>query len=217
MQPIIIACVLRSGGEYTRAHVEGLHAQLVRHVQAPFRLVCLTNVPFNHPEIMCEPLVQRWEGWWSKMNLFNVFRKGNVFYMDLDTMVVGDITDIVMPRHGFWGLRDFGAPGSFASGLMAWDGDHSYLYDQFRKDPEGHMVRHARRESWGDQGFIERHLRVPPMAFQDHFGDRIVSWKLGVARGLRTPPSIICFHGKPRPWEAVPQWPNIDLGSLPHA
>lgn len=213
---ITVACVLRSGAEYEPKHVVGLFEQLKRHCAAPFRLVCLTDMPFNHPEIFCEPLINGWPGWWSKLELFHVFCKGATFYMDLDTMIVVDVTDILMPRHGFWGLRDFNAPSKFASGLMAWDGNHSYLYARFRVDPERHMMAHTSSASWGDQGFIESSLRVPPIAFQDHFPGRIVSFKNDVASGgmLRTRPSIICFHGQPRPWDVVRGWPEFHFARI---
>lgn len=212
-EDVTIACVLRSGGEYEPKHVIGLLHQLKRHMQAPFKLVCLTDCDFKHPEIQCVPLLHGWPGWWSKLELFRVFKRDYVFYMDLDTMITGDITDIVMPKHGFWGLRDFNHPGSFASGLMAWDGNHSYLYERFAEDTHHHTSAHKVPQSWGDQGYIHSALRVPPMAFQDHYGNRIISWKKHVLPhcALTAQPSIVCFHGKPRPWQAVPTWPELDF------
>lgn len=213
---ITIACVLRSGGEFNITHVVGLYEQVKRHVHAPFVFECLTDTPFNYPGITCVQMRDGWPGWWSKLELFRVFYTGSTFYMDLDTMLTSDITDIVMPKWGFWGLRDFNHSGRLASGLMAWEGDHSYLYEEFKADPVGHMKKHMRPSSWGDQGFIEEHLRVPPIYLQDHYGNRIVSFKKDVLSGgeLRAEPSIICFHGNPRPWMAVQSWPVFDQRRL---
>jgi hypothetical protein len=86
-------------------------------------------------------------------------------------------------------LQDFLFP-YHASGMMAWDGDYSYLYDQF--DPKFMSMR------GGDGEYIRK--RVKADTFQNLFPEKIVSKKVHSLEE-RQKASVICYHGKPRPHE----------------
>jgi hypothetical protein len=56
-----VACVLRSGGEYTAAHVERLRAGVARHLPG-VGFVCLSDVPVDCERVELE---HGWPGWWA--------------------------------------------------------------------------------------------------------------------------------------------------------
>src|SRR6478609_2567748 len=116
---LTVACVLKSGGIYDATWVERLRAGVKRHLPLEHRFVCLSDV-----DVPCEriPLEYNWPGWWSKLEAFRL--PGPVIYFDLDTAIVGDLSEIVA-RTDLWGgftiLEDFYRNKGYGSGVMAWD------------------------------------------------------------------------------------------------
>lgn len=190
-----ILTVLRSGGEYRPEHVDRLRAQCAEHAPGiAFR--CLSDVPG-----VGAPLEHGWPGWWSKIEAFGV--PGPVLYMDLDTHVVGGLAPLlgVAARDRFTVLRDFNPRSRvMGSGLMAWSGDMRGLRDRFAATPGRHMAANRSSRWWGDQGFIERH-EEGFIFWQEALPGAVVSWKKHCRAGIPAGARVVCFHGKPRPWE----------------
>lgn len=180
---VTVACVLRSGGGYTVEYVERLKAGVDAHLKG-HEFVCLSDVSVPAKRI---PLVTDWKGWWAKIELFRL--KTPTLYLDLDTVVTGDITDIAHHEHEFTMLSDFYHPERPASGVMAWKGDYSHLFHDF--DPSVNYPGH------GDGGYIAS--KVEPDRLQDLFPGQAVSRK--VPKSRNPDERLVCFHGRPRPHE----------------
>ena len=197
---LTIACVYKPGNGFTDDYVYRLREGAAKHCHVPHRFVALTNEKFEDFETV--KLTRNVPGWWNKLDLFrgDLF-EGPVAYFDLDTMIVGDITDIVSKPQDFAMLRDFYGKNRVASGMMVWDAskDWSVLYETF--SPSRIPEYSKTMEKWGDQGWISNCLLEEPAVLQDQFPGRIVSYKVEMkARGVITDGvSIVCFHGKPRP------------------
>ena len=192
MEDLTVACVYTPGGGFTDEYVRRLQAAISANCAAPYRFVCLTNARLDRIETA--PLVNKWRGWWGKVELFRKgLFDGPVRYFDLDTVIVSDVTDILMYPHEFTTGTNWKRPDTIASGFLAWDGreDLSYLVDEF--DP---ATAHPR----GDQAFIQAHLRRPRVGLDELFPGRWVSYKYHVrGKGIPSGASIIAFHGAPRP------------------
>lgn len=185
-----IVTVFRSGGEYRQEHVDRLRAQCAEHAPG-VEFLCLDDAALEHD----------WPGWWAKMEIYRL--SGPVLYMDLDTSVIGDLAPLLdaVDRHEFIALRDFNPKHrEMGSGLMGWSGDLSRIYDAFCADPAAHMARCNTSRAWGDQGFVEP-LTTGRAHWQDILPGAVVSWKKHCAGGVPADARVICFHGKPRPWE----------------
>lgn len=203
-----VICVLRSGREYRIEHVAALAGEVRRHLSMPYRLVCLTNQVHKVGAVGIEAvrLPDDWPGWWSKICLFKPgLFEGPCFYLDLDTRIVAPIDDIVL-GHRFTVLESFWSPERIGSGMMAWDtrkGDLSPLYDKFSWNPHDYMREYVTTEKWGDQGFIRFNSPVEPERWQMKFPGKVVSYKRTCIPAGRIPEgaAVVCFHGKPRPWE----------------
>ena len=192
---MIIACVLKSGGDFRPEHVLKLRRMVAKHAPAHlYDFVCLTD-----SEVDCQavPLTEGWPGWWSKMELFKL--PGPLLYLDLDTIIVGDLVPILeaVPKIKFGILRDFyrGASNrnAMGSGVMCWSGDQRRIYWGFH---------YRRPEPGGDQIYLEKVIREPTF-LQDQFPGAFVSFKADKVQANGTAPEVVavCFHGRPRPWE----------------
>ena len=208
-----IACVLKTGVwknrhmkiTYSAKHVRWLQGMVTRFCPVPYRFVCLTDTQIDGVETL--PLKDNLPGWWSKMELFREFQ--NCFYLDLDTVLVGDISEIVNHPHKFSALRNFSrTPDTkrMGSAVMAWNGDYRFLYDRFMHAPKRHMAECSSSNKWGDQGFICHELNWAFDRFQDLFPGQIVSYKVHCKDGVPPGASVVCFHGKPKPWDITRDW-----------
>lgn len=176
-----VACVLKSGGCYTPEYVKRLKDGVDKHLKG-HHFVCFSDV-----EVPCEriPLKRDLPGWWSKLELFTL--TGKTLYFDLDTVITGDLTEIAEYPHIFTMLSDFYTPERPASGVMAWNGDHSHILEDY--DPDESYPGH------GDQGYIA--TKVTPERFQNILPSQITSRKASHTRNPNE--RVVCFHGDPRP------------------
>jgi hypothetical protein len=188
-----VVCVLKSGGEYTKEYVDKLKCGVLNNLpDAEF--ICLSDMKV--PDKI--PLLNNYPGWWSKVEIFRI--TGKVLYLDLDTIVTGDLSDIFHYPHKFTMLRDFNRVDCFASGVMAWDGDYSHIYKNFTYSSQ--FIRPYRyHPKLGDGGYIQNQVE-DIIGFQDVLPGQILSHKL---HKDRSEARLVCYHGKPRPhttgWE----------------
>lgn len=196
-----VACVLRSGGDYTAEHVECLRRGVALNLNWPYRFVCLTD----DATVNCETarLVHQWPGWWAKIELFRpgLFTGEDVLYFDLDVLIVGSLDDVILDTAPFMILRSFWPNRRVNSSMMLWRCDLAAIYRDFADYPSKYMASYRAGAKLGDQDFIRDHSPVIPEMWQDRSGEIVQSYKLGVAKnGLGADTRVVIFHGKPRPW-----------------
>lgn len=185
----INVCVLRSGGEYNESHVLRLSKQVPN-------LHCIsdTDIELTKNGIKVIKLECDWPKWWAKIFLFSPTIKDDLFYIDLDTLVIKmpempSVTTV---------LTDFGDKNVIASGLMyIKHEDKQVVWDAFIKDPQKAMSEHIKWPA-GDGGFINRFYNKC-QRWQDV--SNIYSWKYHCSRGIPSNADIVCFHGRIRPWD----------------
>ena len=196
---MVKVCVLKSGGEFTPRHVRWLAGQTQD-------LVCLSDVPVDGVETV--QLEKDWPGWWSKMELFSGSVDDDLLFFDLDTVIVGEVDAFSVSKTTM--LTDFYRPKYLASGLMyIAKEDKPKIWREFTKDPQLHMLKYRRFPLIGDQGFLNG--RLDAQRWQDVLPGKVVSYKAHCRQGVPDGVSVVCFHGKPRPWDISREWiPPID-------
>lgn len=193
--PLNVVCVLRSGGDFDAEYVERLRDGVAKHLPLPHRFLCLSNVP-----VPCEriPLEHDWPNWWSKMEMFRPDIDGDFLFFDLDTVIVGDLTEIAQTRQ-LTMLTDFKAPADLASGVMylPWF-ERSAVWRKWIADPARYR---AANKGVGDGGFLRDFWKSRPARWQDEVPGQIVSYKEHVRVSGKVPDDarVVCFHGVPRP------------------
>lgn len=137
-------------------------------------------------------------GWWAKTEIFQL--KGKTIYFDLDTLILTDFTKFNLSKGDFIMLKAFNPRRTFASGAMAWEGDFSFLYEDYTDED-------AVKFKW-DQKYIIHKLEtsgIIPQTFQER-GSKIYSYKRHCLSGIPTDADLICFHGVPRPIDVPLLW-----------
>lgn len=203
---ITIACVLKTGGVYDFKYVNALANAVAKNVTIPYEFTCITNddTNFNNNVHKIIKFKHDFPKWWGKIELFrpHVFETEQVFFLDLDTVIVKNMDEIISYSGKFCGLRDFYKIISLGSGLLSWQPKyHHNIYNNFL--PKSRYIMNNTPE--GDQRWIDDQVSSKKDYFQDIFGQKIVSWKKHCVKNNQiTIPHeavIICFHGKPKPHE----------------
>lgn len=187
---------------FTSDHADWLHRQIAQHWQGD--IACLSDRPVRGAKEI--PLIRDWPGWWAKMELFRPDIKGDLLYMDLDTVIVGDLTPMASAGQ-FTMLRDFYRSGNLGSGLMYLpEADRAELWEAWNRQPEAEMGQHQTNQSLGDQGFIQSVRRKPVALWQDLLPGSVISYKVNQRRLPPPGTRVVCFHGIPRPWQVFHPW-----------
>lgn len=191
---VTVLCVLKSGGIYGPDYVANLK-----------RMVAINNSQFICLSDLAIPnggkLVNGWPGWWSKIEVFQF--GGKIIYLDLDTAIFGSLAPLVdaLDEGSFYMLRPFKKIEDWASGIMAWNGDFTFLYRDFR-------VTDIQKHKW-DQRYVSSKLEtagVKIRAIQSVLPG-VYSYKWHCKNGPPPDARVVCFHGKPKPHEiGMPYW-----------
>lgn len=185
--------------EYEPKHVLALKNQCAKY--APFAAFeCLSDV--RVPGVTCVPLKHGYPGWWAKLELMRPDITGDFLFMDLDTVIIGDLEDILAVNK-LTLLRDFYRDGKklkegLGGGLMYLpEADRAQMWDFWKTNPAFHMRMYCR----GDQFLFERLWLNSAQRWQDVVPGQVVSWKVHCTGDVVPPEArVVCFHGTPRPW-----------------
>lgn len=128
----VCAVCLKWGTKYSAEYVNRLAASLRRHAAVPhLKVVCYTDDAAGLAAgVEARPLPGGMPGWWNKALLFALSadeRDTRFVFVDLDTVVVGDMTPLLSYDGPFAvlgtdGMANEGRSGGFNSSLMLWRG-----------------------------------------------------------------------------------------------
>ena len=210
---ITVACVFW-GDKFSEDYVYNLKSMVERNTTVPHQFVCFSDRELEG--IKTVKLISGYQGWWNKMQMFNTdFRLGNrVVYLDLDTLIVGNIDWLLEYDGMFMGIEDLGAvnehqpelKGRLQSGVMAWDYRlNSHLWNRFTSSGESQRYR-------GDGEYLNHIVPKYQRDFiQKKYKGKLKSYKYQVySEGITDDLSIICFHGRPSIPQAMTE--NVTTG-----
>lgn len=230
---------MKWGTLYPADYVNVLYNACRRHLAGEFRFLCLTDrteglLPEIEarpiPEIGCTPQMWR-HGAWPKLSVFaeDLYGlSGRVLFIDLDTVVCGDLAPFFDHPAPFVGIDTSdnwrpdgrtGGPGALlGTGVFAFDaGSQAQILDRFMSDPQA-AFDHADIE----QVWVQEH--ATSLAYWPR--DRVISFKRWLRRPIgvdlflppKPPPpgtGMVAFHGDPRP-AALLRPGNRRWDRLPH-
>lgn len=193
---LTVACV-KHGSKYGPDYVNRLYSMVRRHLPGNWRFVCYTDDPGGlGPEVGVVDISKfQIRGWWTKLALFDPrlpLEDDTVFYLDLDTAVVGDLGFIAGMKVGFHIFEHPDSP-CYNSSVMLFDRSFAApIFQRVRQEDVRRLV--------GDQDWIEE-----CMPGLDTFSPGLIRLYRGLdpeldAAGLaKTDTRIVTFPTNPKP------------------
>lgn len=183
-------------------YAERLHRAIERNFRIPHTLYSITDEPAPRAiPLKPDPELR---GWWQKLMLFRpgLVEERRIVFFDLDTLILGDVSEIADYVGDFATLRDFWRPEGLGPAVMLFRNGYGHaLWEEFA------AAGKPMHSGNGDQTWIEN--RAKPHILQDIFPRTFVSYKEHCLGRAMPPPGakVICFHGRPRIHE-VEGWPR---------
>jgi len=198
--PVNIICVLKTSNVYNEKYVNILYKALLRNTTIPFNFICLSNIKWDADFEIIEFKNLDWKGWWAKIEMFNYI--GKTITIDLDTLIVSNIDELLTlpgkcaPDEIFM-MKAPNPNRTFTTSIMAWDGDFSFVYDNFEYSRDIKF-------DW-DQFYVLNELKKKNIAIKaiQETVNGIYSYKRQWKNAEQEDTKIIWFHGKPRIHEMV--------------
>lgn len=195
MIPLVV-CV-KVGTKYGPEYVNRLAAMVARQTTLPYEFVCLTDDETGL-DVAWADIRTGLTGWWEKLVLFQphpfLFER-RVIFLDLDTVIVGNMDFLLEYSGHFAILRDFYDHKHMGSAVMSFEpGFGQHIFTDYTKEQEGRW--------WGDQAWIE-HCVKDADRWQDLYHGMVVSYKVHCQDGIPEGARVICFHGEPRPHQVT--------------
>jgi tetratricopeptide (TPR) repeat protein len=200
---LTVACV-KHGTKYGPDYVNRLYSMVRRHLPGNWRFVCYTDDPRGlRPEVgVIDISGIQIRGWWTKLALFDPalpVPDPTIFYLDLDTVVVGDLGFLEGLKVGFHILEHPDSP-CFNSSVMLYDRAFAApVYQRIRKRDVERLV--------GDQDWIEE-----CMPGLDTFPHGLIRLYRGLHPDLdpaglaETDTRIVTFPTNPKPHMIAQGW-----------
>jgi len=213
--PLVVA-VVWTGTKYGPEYVQRLFNMVERHLPLPFDRACITD----HPTRMLPLGVERVEapaglpGWWAKMMLYEpTWRAGRrVIYLDLDTVIIGDLTPLAQVEADFAITSNFariasnGAyPCRYGSCTQVIGPKLRRVWERFEERRSYYMTQAGH---YGDQKAVE--LLCPDLPLlQDLTPPGFFIDRRTLVKNRTAPPpgaAIIVFAGPLKPHNAAIDW-----------
>jgi len=196
------ACIYKSGGDYRSEHVQALQANVRRFTTMPINFVCYTDKFV--PGVDCILLEKGYPGWWSVPEVFR--QAGSVVVAGLDSIFVDSLDpffELAMNSKpsDFWMIKAFAKNRKYASGMMSWNGDWSWLWKNFD-------YNRAKKRFRGEQEYTINRLTNKGINIKT-LNDRIpgiYSYRWHCQEQLPVDARAVLFHGQPRPQNAKADW-----------
>lgn len=200
-----IVC-LKWGTKYGTEYVNNLYAACKRNTTLPFNFHCFTEDSIGiNKDVIIHPLkVKGIDGWWNKLYLFSkeIDIDGRVLFIDLDTLITGNIDELLSIKEGFVMIKDFFYPmqNNHGSGLMSFETKQNpEIWNSFIADPKTAVQS---LHPHGDQKWIVQFVDKVTL-WQDILPEQVVSFKIHCRGGLPNNARVVCYHGKPSVPESI--------------
>ena len=224
IRPVDCACVIHGDG-YSWRYVDTLYSMLSRNISQGIRMHVYTEQDREVPPHMIKHVLTEWPGirgnkksWWYKMQLFDpAHYSGQLLYLDLDTVVVGNLDWITqLSQSCFWAIRDYKILwdptfNGINSSVMYWHTEKfADIWTEFSKQ----NIPKICSRYHGDQDYLS--IAIKPNQRRFFPEKSALSWRwqaldggmdpykrthyrpgLGTDFGAET--SLLIFHGQPKP------------------
>ena len=215
----IILC-MKWGTKYGPEYVNRLYAMVRRHLKGDFKFVCLMDRTDGiRNEVQCFPIPEmniaeaKRDGAWKKLTTFEADLyglRGTALFLDLDVVIVDDITPFFEVPGEFLIIHDWKRPHRITGNSSVYRftlGAHADVLNKFRKEHES-----LRKEFRNEQAYLsdELHKQGKLKYWDDAWCASwkyhcVPTWPLSYLKDPSIPPGarILIFHGVANPPDAL--------------
>jgi hypothetical protein len=217
-----VICI-KWGSRYGADYVNRLQSMIDRHSNRDTRLVCFTDDADGiDPKVEIRPLpeinIPNRVAWlpWRKVSLWQAplsDLSGDILFLDLDVVVTGNIDAFFDYKPGHYCVAEnWTQPGQRIGNTSCYRfpvGKHTYLFDDFNRDPEAILAKYRVSQQYISGEIRDMHFWPADwcLSFKHSL---IPAWPLNFFYTPALPETarVIAFTGKPDPDDAVVgQWP----------
>lgn len=196
------------GTEFSADYVNNLFHSVKRNTTLDINFICYTDDPTG---IECETreFIEPLPHWWYIIGLFNPKHgfTDKVVYMDLDTIILGNIDHILSVDEPFVTLRDYYRPKGLQTAYIAWEPSWgAFIWERLaERFPTERSYEKLLTFTGGTNRFLEESvgLGTDVPRLQDFVPGECVSYKVHIRDKREScdfnKVKIVFFHGKPRP------------------
>jgi hypothetical protein len=214
----IVLC-MKWGTKYGAEYVNRLYGMVERHLKGNFRFVCLTDNSMGvRPDVECMPLptldlAPGADRGWPKLTTFKADLhglRGTALFVDLDIVIVGDITPFFEQPGEFLIIKDWKRPWRLTGNSSVYRfriGAHADVLQHFIRNQEEVRRRFRNEQEYLSHAMHERgRLSYWPAdwccSYKYHC---IPTWPINYWRPPVIPPTarIVIFHGEVNPPDAL--------------
>ena len=194
---INVVCVLW-GDKFPETYAQNLKSMVERNSTVPHKFICLSDRKIEGIETKI--LRPGMNGWWNKLQIFDGSIKGRIVYLDLDTVITGNIDWLLSYDGAFAGIEDLGSVNShqkhlsnvLQSAVMSFDSAKmDWVWFDFMMQQQTISSKFR-----GDGEYLHSAIKKPVL-LQRKFPEQIKSYKYQVYPDNIEGTSIVCFHGRP--------------------
>jgi hypothetical protein len=215
----IVLC-MKWGTKYGPEYINRLYGMVARHLRGSFRFVCLTDDDAGvRSEVQCLPIppmilpAARRDGGWRKLTTFEADLyglKGTALFLDIDIVIVDDITPFFELPGEFLVIHDWKRPWRVTGNSSVYRfelGAHTDVLSYFRDHVE-EVQSNFRNEQAYLSDFLHRQGKMgywPADWCRSYKYHCVPGWPLNHFRtpGIPAGARILVFHGVVNPPDAL--------------
>lgn len=211
---------MKWGAKYGAEYVNRLYGMVRRHLRGEFHFVCLTDRSDGiRAEVSCLPIPDLAlpdgipERGWKKLTTFAADLhglKGTALFLDLDVVIVDDITPFFELPGAFRIIHDWKRPWRITGNSSVYRfelGAHPQVLERFRAEHADIRARLRNEQAWlsqvlHEQGVLDYWPKAWCASWKYHC---VPSWPLSLMRVPSIPAGarILIFHGVINPPDAL--------------
>ncbi len=214
----IVLC-MKWGTKYGPEYVNRLYGMVARHLRGSFRFICLTDNSMGvRPDVECMPLpsldlAPGADRGWPKLTTFKADLhglEGTALFLDLDIVIVGDITPFFEQPGDFLIIKDWKRPWRITGNSSVYRfkiGAHADVLQHFIENQKDVRRRYRNEQEYLSHAMRDRgRLAYWPPSWCRSFKYHAITWWPSnywrapiVPHGAR----IVIFHGEVNPPDAL--------------
>ncbi|MGM9515685.1 glycosyltransferase [Roseateles sp. DB2] len=215
----IILC-MKWGTKYGPEYVNRLYGMVARHLRGPFKFVCLTDRSEGiRPKVQCLPIPELKlpvgipERGWTKLTTFEADLhglQGTALFLDLDVVIVDDITPFFEVPGEFLIIHDWKRPWRITGNSSVYRfklGAHADVLAKFRREHEAIRAKFRNEQAYlsdeiHQQGKLQYWDAAWCASYKYHC---IPTWPSNYWKPPHIPQGarILIFHGVMNPPDAL--------------